>query len=144
MVGCPYKDKEWLKKKYYGEDVSVPEIAEKCGVRSQTIYYWMDKFGLDRDPTKWGDKSRVERATFYHTDHGYERWTSKHREGGERVTKTVFVHQLLAIAEGESPHKIFCESVNIHHKNEIPWDNRPENIEVLGVWDHMKTHRGIE
>jgi len=144
MVDSPYKDREWLSNKYYEEDVSVPEIADECDVKSQTIYYWMDKFGLERDATKWGHKSRVERATLYLTRDGHERWTSKHRENGERVTKTVLVHQLLAIAEGESPFKIFSERVNVHHENEIPWDNRPENISVLGVWEHMKTHRGIE
>lgn len=143
MKEKPHLDKEKLEELYYEEQMSAPEIAELSSVTDQSVYEAMDRFGLERDATRYGSKSRVRYATLYTTHKGHERWVSKHRENGNRVTKSVMVHQILAIASGMDPDKIFSGQVNIHHKNEIPWDNRPENIEMKDIWPHMKEHRGL-
>ena len=65
---------------------------------------------------------------------GYERW--RHWHQGQRDAP-VYVHRLLAVAEyGFDAVK----NKEVHHKNGIPWDNRPENIKVVGI----KQHRQIE
>jgi len=50
------------------------------------------------------------------------------------------VHQLLAIADGFDPEDVFSDNTVIHHKNEIKWDNRVENIEMMTNSEHTKYH----
>jgi hypothetical protein len=52
----------------------------------------------------------------------------------------VAIHHLLAIAEGENPHEVFANDTHIHHISGVPWDNRPDNIELLPVSEHAKRH----
>lgn len=44
----PYRNENWLRKKYEEEGLSGPQIAEFCGVSDRTIYRWMDKFNIQR------------------------------------------------------------------------------------------------
>lgn len=68
---------------------------------------------------------------------GYERLRVLH----EGIEYSVYVHQLLAILEGEDPHRVFGpEHFVIHHENEIPWDNRPSNIEPMYHQEHSTKH----
>jgi hypothetical protein len=30
--------------------------------------------------------------------------------------------------------------MDVHHKNHIPWDNRPENLEIIGHAEHTARH----
>ena len=69
------------------------------------------------------------------TKKGYEIWVEN------RPDRTVAVHQLLAISEGEDPGKVFSNGeYHVHHKNGIQWDNRPDNIELLSVRQHSSIH----
>lgn len=43
-----YQDKEWLKEQYYEKRKSMREIGDECGVSYDTIWLWMNKFGLKR------------------------------------------------------------------------------------------------
>lgn len=53
----------------------------------------------------------------------------------------VYVHQLIAIAEGAAPAELFGGGSVVHHRNSIPWDNRPENLEVFDdQGEHMREH----
>lgn len=63
-----YKDKDWLREKYWDEQMSVEEIGEVCGVAGQTVNYWRKKYDIDsRDPSEaislsWeGEDDRRER-----------------------------------------------------------------------------------
>lgn len=49
----PYRDEEWLREKYEEEGLSGPEIVARCSemgcdVTKKSIYYWMDKFNIER------------------------------------------------------------------------------------------------
>lgn len=48
-----YKNKSWLHKRYVQDRKSVEEIAAECGCTIQTIYLYLNKFGL-----KMGRKGR--------------------------------------------------------------------------------------
>jgi len=133
-----YKDEGWLREQYQDKHRSAPEIAEECGVHSGTIYDWMDRFNIERDATKWGDKTRVPRATYYIDSQGYPRWQSKRRKkNGERGTENLHVHRLLAVAEYGVDA---VAGMDVHHINGVRWDNRPSNIEVIGHAEHRAQH----
>lgn len=48
-----YKNKSWLHKRYVQDKKSPEEIAAECGCTIQTIYLYLNKFGL-----KMGRKGR--------------------------------------------------------------------------------------
>lgn len=134
MSGKPYTDPEWLRKKYYEEGYTTNEMADMAGCTSPTILRHMDKNGMDRKPQfVRAPPPRVEID-----ESGYERFRSTCK--GER--KMFKHHQLLAIAEGlAEPDEVFGEElIDVHHVNEVPWDNRPDNLEVLTRGEHMAKH----
>jgi len=138
MSDKKHLSEQWLREKYFGEEMSVPEMAEEVSVVPQTIYDAMERNGIDRDATRYGYQTRVPYATYYTDDQGYPRWQAKHpKKDGERVTDNFHVHRLLAIAEYGV--EAVAES-HVHHKNEIRWDNRPSNIEVLKPGEHITEH----
>ncbi len=40
--------KEFLEEMYYGQNLSMVEIAERLGCSSNKVVYWMDKYGIER------------------------------------------------------------------------------------------------
>lgn len=73
-------------------------------------------------------------ALFRTNTNGYESWRANYNNGDVDYFK---VHRLLAIAEYGSDA---VAGKHVHHKNGIPWDNRPENIEVLEEREHLQQH----
>ena len=55
---------------------------------------------------------------------------------GER-THEVFVHRLIAAAEHGVDEIV---GMDVHHKNQCKFDNRPENLEVLSSKEHSRWH----
>jgi len=118
-----------LRRLYYEAEYSTVDLADHYGMAERTVARWMDKEGMPRRPS-----SREQtHACFYTTQNGYEEWatlTSKKHH-------CFRVSRLLAVAE------YGFEAVagkDVHHKNHIPWDNRPENIEVLSPEEHGLYH----
>ena len=48
-----YKNKSWMHKRFVQDKCTPQEIADECGVTLQTIYLYLNKFGL-----KMGRKGR--------------------------------------------------------------------------------------
>jgi len=48
-----YQDRDWLKKKYWDEDLSQAEIATLCGVGTDCIRKWVRIFGLQKPIGSW-------------------------------------------------------------------------------------------
>jgi hypothetical protein len=59
-------------------------------------------------------------------------------EGRERY---VYEHQLVAIADGADPYKVFSDGrFHVHHRNRIRCDNRRENLELVDGDEHGEYH----
>lgn len=120
-----YKDKETLTKLYVNDGLSSRQIAEKSTVTYKTILAWLERYGIE----KRGVGGELPIATFYtgyetSSGSGYEFWRTK--VNGEKTT--VRVGRLLAVAEYGFDE--VCRK-NVYYKNNIPWDNRPENISLV-------------
>jgi len=104
------------------------EIADGFGVCAKTISNWMDKFDISV-------RSTDRRPACYITDSdGYEYWRPEVL--GER--RWVSVHRLVAVAEYGVER---VSGVEVHHDNEIRWDNRPENLELWNTSEHTALHQ---
>jgi DNA-binding transcriptional MerR regulator len=150
-----YHDKEWLRKEYVEKRNSIVEIGEKCGVAGETIRRWLEKSGIERrnrseaTAVEWEDnaerrksqsewlseKRRTIHASIFTRDTGYV------CAGCGVCGDQVRMHRLLAVAKYGFEA---VEEKDVHHKNEIKWDNRPDNVELLSRSEHMQHHENWE
>lgn len=133
----PWRDEETLRDLYWAEGLSQFEVADKLGTSQHAIKTAMRDFGI---PARY---NLSEGDVSYRTEaqHGYEQI----KVSVDGATKTVHVHQLVAIREGADPHKVFSSGTyNVHHKNGVQWDNRPDNLECVSSKEHSERHDYIE
>lgn len=124
----PWKDKETLVELYVDRQMTTYEIGDKFGVSATAIGRALKDHGIRR---------RKSLPTFYTDTHGYERIYHQHNH----TVTPVSVHRLVALAEGELEFEAFSAGdMDVHHINGIPWDNRPENIEVMSHEEHSRHH----
>ncbi|WP_161973239.1 HNH endonuclease [Halostella litorea] len=137
----PYRDEERLRELYHDRGLTTREIADELGCTNGTVSKYLNEFDIDTRPNwKAGveaarEANRVEKVTLRTLPAGYEYWTSK--EGEDRTGRIVYVHRLLAVAE--HGFEAVADS-DVHHSNHVPWDNRPENIELMDASDHGQYH----
>jgi len=125
-------DKGTLQHLYNNKKKTADEIALELGCAKSTVLKRMEKYGIKR---------RSKRDYIYP---GY--FTSKegygkvyHNSRGEQYE--VRVHRLCAVAWFGFDSII---GKDIHHKNNIPWDNREENLQTLTHSEHSKLHRSSD
>lgn len=133
----PWRDEELMRKLYHEKRMSQREIADHFDneITPGGIGYCLDELGIEK-------RSRAEAARIrwlkelpsIHSDvNGYEFYRTE-RDGDERK---VLIHRLLAVAEyGLDAVK----GKDVHHKNNIPWDNRLSNLELMTRPEHVKHH----
>lgn len=131
--GIDYKNPETLRELYWGEGLSTIEISNMSDVSPSTIRYHMGEHNIDRRRQTVNNRQR--QACLTHDGHGYSVWLSRDPDGVQRKFP---VHRLLAISKYGSDS---VKGKETHHKNGIPWDNRPSNIEILGASEHVSKHK---
>lgn len=129
----PHRDPEILSHLYEDRELTQREIAERLDCAATTISRWMARHGIHaRKP----DASQTP-ASFCHNQTAHEHWTAS--EDG--TTTGIYVHELLAIADGADPSEVFSDENVIHHRDGHPFDNRAENVEVVTHRQHSQTHK---
>lgn len=133
MAPEPIDSPHFLEFLYHEQGWTLQEIADEFGVSQKTVINRFDEF--DIETRNRGKHCRTEHANL--GTWRYEMWTS-YEDGKQRK---VYVHRLLAVAEYG-----FDKVVNnhVHHKNELKWDNRPDNIELLTSQEHLREHKPHE
>lgn len=131
-----YQNKDVLKRLYADERLSAHEIASLFDTGATTIYYWLDKHGIKIRDSELSKTYRVfrEPAPFETNLEGYEIWRTKLAGEVWRVR----VHRLLAVAEFGYEKVV---EHDVHHKSNIPWDNRPDNLELVTPEEHIRIHK---
>jgi transposase len=123
-----WKDKDKLKRLYLEQRLSTREIAKRFDCSPTTVSTYLQRYDIPR---------RHKGPTFVTTVDGYE--TVRHRCGGEY--QIYRIHRLVALAQGKIDVAEFHDpETHIHHKNKIPWDNRPNNLQALSKSEHHKLH----
>jgi len=122
-----------LQRLYVEEQKTGEEIAELYGITNSTVYYWLDKHGIETRGEPW--KAPENGLRYEMTADGHMSW--RQTPTPNRENHFMFVHRLVAVAEYGADA---VAGNHIHHKNGIPWDNRPENLKVLSPSEHMKLH----
>lgn len=124
-------DEEYLREKYTEERMTLSELAEEIGCSPKAVHDALQKHEVI-ETSGSRDLSRV--APLRTNTRGYVVWQLSHDATQEPV------HRLLAIAEGEDPHKMYSDGYHCHHENGVPWDNRPSNIRVVSHSEHTRIH----
>lgn len=132
------KDPEILEALYWHEDLSMWQIAERLDCSETTVYRYMTQYGIERRGAAKSKRAYKTLLPYRVNQHGYPVWRANNEVDGASAVR---VHQLLAIAEGCDPHKVFSSGEwQTHHKNGIKFDNRPGNIELLTAREHRQKH----
>ena len=134
----PYNDPETLKEMYHEKGMSLSEMAEQFSCTDGWIAQKMEEFGIERRTLSKAQHNANPSAQFYTHPKGYELVASENADGN---VGRCSVHQLVAIANGAEPARIFDgKNTIVYHRNGIKWDNRPENLEVMTNSEHAKMH----
>jgi len=133
----PYRSEKVLRELYLEEEHSTHEIADLLDCAQSTVRNWMDKYGIERR-----SKSEAKWVKGPHHRHwirmevqssGHIKW----KISVNNVDRSIAVHRLIAVAE--YGFDAVRDNV-VHHKNEIPWDNRPSNLELMDKGEHTSHH----
>ena len=139
----PWRDEAMLRAGYVEGEYDLRELAEIWGCNFTVIRDFLEKCEIPRRTS--AETRRVKNlrkpCPISVTSKGYVAW--KHTFDGE--AHQLQVHQLLAIAEGSDPHRVFSKNIDVHHgpEAEIPWANWPDNLQVIEHKDHMQHHKKL-
>ena len=141
-----HTNKEWLRDQYIENERSMADIGGECGVTAATVLKYLRKYNIPTRHSAYRKRRENltivdEKGEFGDIPGSYRKVMNSWVVDGKREYRSVYVHQLLAIAEGADPHKVFSNGEwQVHHKNGIRWDNRPENIEFTDRKEHRRIH----
>lgn len=133
----PWRDEKLMRRMYEEEKLSTAQIAEKLDCAQSTVRNWLKRHGVkirsisEGITIRHGNEFQVPLNTSM--DHGHEVWWTSATDGGT----TVYHHRLLAVSEYGLDA---IRGKSVHHANEIPWDNRPENLELVSRRQHNNRH----
>jgi len=111
---------------YWREGFSQTEIADMCDCSVALVSKQMKEQDI---PTKGGDNGLP--TLYTRSSDGHEFFNTA------GCGKQFAHHRLLAVVEWGFEKVVGSD---VHHRNEIPWDNRIENLDVLSHGEHTTHH----
>ena len=124
----PWQDESVLRELYWDRGMDQKEIADRLGCHPVTVSDWFQRLGIQTRIRLPGVTTRKD---------GYEIVQNQHKGDTFRVR----VHRLAAVAWGLLDAKDLCnQEIDIHHKSNIPWDNRECNLEAIPHGEHRSKH----
>ena len=147
-----YEDKNWLRKKYWKEKMSLAEIAELCNVNYQTIHYAMKRHKIRRRNRRQanlirfskyppvinkGENSGTWNGGVYHHSGGYI-YIKKPNHPHAPVNGYVAEHRLVMekhIGRYLKPKEI------VHHKDGNKKNNTINNLQLLTRGQHLRGYK---
>lgn len=120
---------ENLVEMYWEQKMTLKEIAAEVGLSTTTVHRRMKDHGIStRGPGPW-----TTHSTYRTSLEGTEEASGSHR--------TIDIHRLLMVAEhGFSS----IRGRDVHHETKIPFDNRPDQLQLLSHSEHTRLHNRIE
>lgn len=133
---APWKDGDLLRRLYTEKKMSTNDIAFELDCSATTVRNWLQSHGIDIRSLSEGaanSHGSLDKVNFATTTKGYENWAPGDHH--------VYVHRLQAVALWGLDA---VSERHVHHKNEIRWDNRPGNLELVSNAEHQKQHRKVK
>lgn len=128
----PWRDPDILSELYCDQELSLRETADRLGCHHETVRAWLHRHEIEtRSPP-----TQKPYASVWQNSRGYEYAVSQL----DGVRSIVGIHQLVAIADGADPHRVFSSETHIHHRLAGSTLNVPGNIEVLDAQEHLSRH----
>lgn len=125
----PYKDPEILYREYYERGKDGYELAEQWDCPPNAVYYHLKKHEIPTPETDIAEK---------YTPGDYEYIKTQDEKGNKRFFP---LHRLVAYAHGElDGESVFDYDTVIHHKDEITWNNSPNNLVSMARSEHTELH----
>jgi len=126
-----HTDKDILEALYWDDGLSQVQISKVVGLSPGGVEYWIKKHNIkQRDRIEAVRASKYQReATLTTNSEGYLMWTT--------ADSHCLVSRLVAVSEFGFESVVGNE---VHHKNGVVWDNRPENLEVKSSREHRQEH----
>jgi hypothetical protein len=131
----PWQNKKTLQEYYVEREFSSNVLGDMWGCDPATVIYWIDKHGIEKRTQSEAMRLHegVGDLRFRVDSGGYA--TCRHSHDGDRYE--IKLHRLLAV----SIFGFECvQNSHVHHKNEIPWLNIPDNIELMSPSEHTRYH----
>ena len=129
LEGKPDKEKI---QSVYQEERTVKATIEALPISRHWCLRLMNHYGITREKSV----NRSAPCNYQTNTAGYEVWG--HPESKEYNGHTILVHRLVMVAE--YGFNALCGK-DVHHKNTLKWDNRPENLELTTKGDHNRRHQ---
>ena len=126
---CDPSEREKLRRLYWDENMSIPQIADELDTAYRVVYGKMDRYGIETRSPGEGKRLRHQHDVQMYWAHG--RLWIKIGEYGEDFAFPV------ARATAMADHSLEeLDGMDVHHKNDHPADDRPSNLELLDHAEH--------
>jgi len=136
---APWRDEEKLRELYCDKKLSQAEMGERWGCEQSTVGEWMDRHGIETRDLSESRRIRAQKKPLplRQDKNGYMVWRDEYKKKEGEPKERVPVHRLLYVAE----HGFEAvRDMDVHHRNGVKWDNRPENLEALTRSEHVRRH----
>lgn len=141
----PWADADLMQTLYHEKEMSTTAIAAELDCSTGGVNNWLKKHQIEtrsRSEAATTSHGNRQKASFYTLmSRGHDSANTRGHEIWRSGEQTLYVHRLLAVAE--YGYEAVADN-HVHHINEIGWDNRPANLELVTNAEHGTKHRKID